>query len=238
MNIVDYIMVVILILGAYRGYKSGLISSIIDLVGLFLVFVLAFYLKNPISIFFYEKLPFLNFGGIFQGIMAANILFYEALAYGICVLLLGIVFGIIKMLSKALDKLIRMTIFLNLPCRLLAAVVGILQSILLCFILLYVASVINTTTSYVRESKYGMVVLKNIPVLSDTADELISSGEEIYEVLKNEKDNSKANLESIDILMKYNILSYDSANKLIENGKLNILNIETIVEKYKENNND
>ena len=41
------------------------------------------------------------------------------------------------------------------------------------------------------------------------------------------------NLETIDILMKYDILSYNSATKLYNDNKLNISGVENIIEKYR-----
>ena len=69
MNIVDYIILVILILSAVKGFRQGLIPSIVNFVGVFLVFIIAFYLKAPISSLLYQNLPFLSFGGIFKGVI-------------------------------------------------------------------------------------------------------------------------------------------------------------------------
>ncbi len=234
MNVVDYIIIAILLLSALKGFKEGLIPSIVNLIGTFLVFVIAFYLKEPISTLLYENLPFLNFAGIFKGVIAINILFYEAVAYGLTIILLGIVFGIIKKISVGLNKILSITLFLNLPSKILGALVGILEGILFCFILLFIGSVVNTTTKYVNESKYSSIILTNIPILNNVTGDLINSGNEIYEVvLKNENNTNKANLETIDILMKYNILSYDSAKKLIDDKKINIIGVETVIEKYR-----
>ncbi len=239
MNVVDYIIIVILILSALKGFKEGLLPTIVNLVGTFLVFVIAFYLKQPISTLLYENLPFLNFAGIFKGVIAINILFYEAIAYGLTIVLLGIVFGIIKKVSVGLNKVLSITLFLNLPSKLIGAVIGVLEGVLFCFILLFVGSVVNTTTKYVNESKYSSIILNEIPILNNVTSNLINSGEEIYEVVLNNGNNTlKANLETIDILMKYEILSYESATKLIEDEKLNIVGIENVVEKYRSVNND
>lgn len=239
MNVVDYIIIVILILSALKGFKEGLLPTIVNLVGTFLVFVIAFYLKQPISTLLYENLPFLNFAGIFKGVIAINILFYEAIAYGLTIVLLGIVFGIIKKVSVGLNKVLSITLFLNLPSKLIGAVIGVLEGVLFCFILLFVGSVINTTTKYVNESKYSSIILNEIPILNNVTSNLIDSGEEIYDVVLNNGNNTlKANLETIDILMKYEILSYESATKLIEDKKLNIVGVESVVEKYRSVNND
>lgn len=234
MNIVDYIIIIILVISALRGFKDGLIPTVVNFIGTFLVFVIAFYVKQPISIYLYENLPFLSFGGIFKGVIAVNILFYEAIAYGLSIIILGIIFGIVKKFAVGLNKLFSITLFLNLPSKIVGAVIGFLEGIFYLFILLFIASVVNTTTKYVNESKFGGIILNNIPIINSITGNLISSGEEIYEtVLKNENDTNKANLETIDILMKYDILSYESAYKLINDKKLIINGVENIVEKYR-----
>lgn len=239
MNIVDYIIIVILILSLLKGFKDGLLPSAVNFIGTFLVFIIAFYVKQPVSTFLYENLPFLSFGGIFKGVIAVNILFYEAIAYGLTITILGIVFCIAKRLAKGLNKLFSITLFLNLPSKIVGAIIGLMEGILYTFILLFIASVINTTTKYVNESKYGSIILNKIPIINSVTNDLISSGEEIYEVvLKNENNVTQANLETIDILMKYDILTYESANKLINDKKLNISGVESIVEKYRGEIND
>ena len=233
MNIVDYIIFIILLLSAFKGFKDGLLPSAINLVGEFLVFLLAFYLKEPISVYLYESLPFLSFGGIFKGVIAINILFYEAIAYFIAVIGLSVILSIVKRLSKILEKVISITLFLNLPSKICGAVIGILNGILICFLGLYVASIVNGLTNYVNESKYGGMILTKVPIINTVASGFVNSVEEIYDtILHNENDTAKTNLESIDILMKYDVLSYDSATKLIRDNKLNIDGVETVISKY------
>lgn len=239
MNIIDYIVILILLLHLLKGFKNGLLVSLINTIGVVLVFIIAFFIKTPISMFLYERLPFLSFAGIFKGVIAVNILFYEAIAYGISIILLGVVFGIINRISKLVDKLLSLTIFLNLPSKVLGGIVGLLEGIIYSFLLVFIASVVNTTTTYVNNSKYGNLILEKTPIISNVASDLVNSSMEIYNTsLKNKNNTNLANLESIDILMKYDILSYDSCIKLINDKKLDIIGIEEVIEKYKEEVND
>ena len=234
MNIVDYIILIILILCALKGFKQGTIPSIINFIGTFLIFIIAFYLKQPISTLMYENLPFLNFAGIFKGVYAVNILFYEVIAYGITILILGIIFGIIKKISVVFNTVLNATIVLSLPNKIIGAIIGCLEGILFAFILLCIASTVNTTTKYVNESKYSSIILNNIPIINNITGNLTNSFNEIYNtILNNKNDTDKANLETIDILMKNKILSYESATKLVNDKKLNIKNVNTIIEKYR-----
>ncbi|MBQ3020957.1 MAG: CvpA family protein [Bacilli bacterium] len=239
MNIVDYLIIVILLLCALKGFKNGLIPSAVNLIGTFLVFIIAFYFKQPISTFLYENLPFLSFGGIFKGVIAVNILFYEAISYLFTIIVLWIIFGVIKKISVGIQKILNLTILLNLPSKIVGGIIGLLEGILFCFLLLFIGSVVNTTAKYVNESKYSGIILNNIPIINNVTSNLINSGKEIYNItLNNKNDVNKSNLESIDTLMKYEILTYESAIKLQNDNKLKIEGIETVIEKYKEKNND
>lgn len=234
MNIVDYIIIIILVLCALKGFKQGMLPSIINFIGTFLIFIIAFYLKQPISTLMYENLPFLNFAGIFKGVIAVNILFYEVIAYGITILILGIIFGIVKKISVVFDKILNATIVLTLPNKIIGAIVGALEGILFAFILLCIASMVNTTTKYVNDSKYSGIILNNLPIINNVTGDLTNSFNEVYDtILHNENDTNKANLETIDILMKNKILSYESANKLVNDKKLNIKDVDKVIEKYR-----
>lgn len=235
MNIVDYITIIFLLLFALKGFKSGLLPSIVNLASSFLVFVIAFYLKTPISTILYENLPFLNFGGIFKGVIAINILFYEGIAYVVAIGILFIVFALLKKVSKLVQNILNITLFLTIPFKIVGALVGIIEGLLYAFILLYIASVINTTVPYVNSSKYASKILTDIPVVNDITGNLTRSTKEVYDsIVNNQSNTNKANLDSVNILMKYDILNYESAKKLYEDGKLNIDGVEEIIEEYKE----
>lgn len=234
MNIVDYIIIIILVLCAFKGFKQGMLPSIVNFVGTFLVFIIAFYVKQPISTLMYENLPFLDFAGIFKGIIGINILFYEVIAYGLTIVLLAIIFGIVKRISLVFNKILNATIVLTLPNKIIGAIIGIFEGILFSFILLCIASNVNTTTKYVNESKYSGIILNNIPILNSVTSSLTDSSKEIYNtIINNKNDKNKANLETIDILMKHNILSYESATKLVNDKKLNIDGVNQVIEKYR-----
>ena len=234
MNIVDYIIIIILVLCAFKGFKQGMLPSIVNFVGTFLVFVIAFYVKQPISTLMYENLPFLDFAGIFKGIIGVNILFYEVIAYGLTIVLLAIIFGIVKRISLVFNKILNATIVLTLPNKIIGTIIGIFEGVLFSFILLCIASNVNTTVKYVNESKYSSIILNNIPILNSVTSSLTDSSKEIYDtIINNENDKNKANLETIDILMKHNILSYESATKLVNDKKLNIDGVNQVIEKYR-----
>ena len=66
MQIVDIIIILMIILGAVVGFKEGFIKKTTSFLGTFLVIVVAYSLKNPVSVLMYENLPFFEFVGIIK----------------------------------------------------------------------------------------------------------------------------------------------------------------------------
>lgn len=238
MNLVDIVILVFFILNMYYGFRKGVINSIVTLVGMILVFILSFYLKNPVSIFLYEHLPFFSLKGIFENITVMNILIYEGISFIITFMVLSILVKILARVTGLVDKILGKLILLGLPSKILGAVVGLLQGYLIVFLVLFVITSFTKPSKYIEESQVSAFVLTNTPVLSEIASDTMSSVQEIYDICLKNKDTDKANLESLDVLMKYEILNYETANKLLESGKLKLDNASVIIENYKEDNND
>ena len=82
---------------------------------------------------------------------------------------------ILNKVSIGLNNILSITLFLNLPSKIIGAVVGIIEGILYCFILLFIASTINTTSKYVIESKYGSIVFKDLPIIQTDINNIFNS---------------------------------------------------------------
>ncbi len=234
MNIIDWFILLILFLSFIRGFRKGFLSSVVTFVGSILIFVLAFYLKNPISTFLYEKLPFFTIGDKFSGIYAYNILIYEAISYLIAIFLLGIVFKIINKITGIVTFIINATIILGIPNKLLGALVGLVQGFLISFVLIFTMQMIGYTSKQVAESKFAHNLLEKTPVLSNMISKSYESIKEIYNIASNSNLNKDvANLESIDVLLESEIITLKSTMRLIESNKIKIPGINEIIDKYK-----
>ena len=119
MVVVDIIILILLVLGAVAGFKAGVIKKLTDFVGMFVIVILSFYLKNFLSVIMYENLPFFNFGGLIKGIEVINILFYEVLAFIIVFLVLLFVLRVLLMVTGLIEKILRATIILSIPSKIL-----------------------------------------------------------------------------------------------------------------------
>ena len=134
MNLLDSIIIVLFIVGILGGLKSGVIKSTVTLVGTIIVFILAFYLKNPLATILYTYLPFFD---ILNGAVVINILLYEFLAFLIAVAILSLALGILIKVSGFIEKVFNATIILGMISKLLGAIVGFVEAYVLIFILIY-----------------------------------------------------------------------------------------------------
>lgn len=238
MNVVDIIILVFFALSIYNGFRKGAVSSIVTLVGTIFVFILSFYLKTPVSMFLYEHLPFFSLSGIFENITVMNILIYEGISFIITFLLLSLLVKILARVTGIIDKLLSKLILLGLPGKIIGGVVGLIQGYLFVFLVIFVICTFTKPSNYIEDSKISNIILNKTPVLSDIIGDTVNSVKEVYEICVNKNNDEKANLESLDVLMKYEVLSYKSANKLVESGKLKLNNANLVIDKYKEANND
>lgn len=234
MVVLDIIIIILFIISFLEGWKRGLLTSLVKLVSSILIFILAFLLKGPISLIFIEHLPFISFGGIFAGITSINIILYEGLAFLLCVLVLSIVFKILLKLTGVINKLLNATIILGLPNKLGGAIINLLRYYIIAFIIIFIVSLIPKTSEYVLESNLSNAMLNKTPILSNMTKDINKSLKEIYDLAKEldkNTDQEEINVETLKILLKYDIINEETVRNLHEQDKLNIDDIETIMDK-------
>lgn len=236
MNIFDVIIILFILSGAVVGFKRGLTRELVSLVSFFAIVILAFMLKNPISIFLYEHLPFFKFGGILKGVTVLNIALYEIIAFLIMVIILSVIFKILAVITNLFEKILKMTVILSIPSKIAGAVVGIIESYIWVFIVLYILSFPIFNIGILNESKYKNNILNNTPLLSGFIEPTMKVLDEFGD-LKNKYETtenaSEFNRETLDLFLKYDVVTVESVDKLIEKDKLKIDNVEEILNKYR-----
>lgn len=238
MNIVDVLIILIIIAGGVSGFKKGFTREFVSFVGIFLVVILSFLLKNPVSSFLYEHLPFFNFGGLFKGITSLNILLYEVIALLIVMSVLIIILKITTMVTKVFETLLKFTIILGIPSKLLGMVVGFVEGFVWVFIGLYILNLPVFNIKEIEESKFKESILQNVPILSSLADDTVKVIEEFTD-LKNQYDDTNIdsnefNLKTLNVFLKYNVITVESVEKLEEKGKLKIEGLDKLLKEYRE----
>ena len=211
MNVVDVIIIALLIVGGVAGFKAGVIKKLTDFIGMFVVIILAFYLKNYISVIMYENLPFFNFFGLINGIDALNILLYEVIAFLVIFIALLFVLKVVLTLTGLIEKILKATVILSIPSKLLGIVVGVIEMYVYLFLILF--------------------ILNNTPVLSSVSEEIIDIYGDVYNIIDNRKGktNEQLNEEILKVLIDKKVVTKESAKKLVDRNKIHI-NDKSIVE--------
>ena len=231
MNVVDVIIIALLILGGVAGFKAGVIKKLTDFIGMFVVIILAFYLKNYISVIMYENLPFFNFFGLINGIDALNILLYEVIAFLVIFIALLFVLKIVLMLTGLVEKILKATVILSIPSKLLGIVVGVIEMYVYLFLILVIVSLPIFDSSFLKDSKMNNFILNNTPVLSGVSEEIIDIYGDVYNIIDNRKNktNEQLNEEILKVLIDKKVVTKESAKKLVDKNKIHI-NDKSIVE--------
>ena len=233
LNIFDIGIVLILIGIIIGGWKQGVVKETVSFVGIIVVFFLAWLLKGIVGNFLCAILPFFEF----DGLVSLNILIYHAIAFILLVSLLMGLYRLLLKLSNGLQKLINYTIILIIPSKIAGAIIGFIEGWIKVFIILILLLVPLKDFDQFKDSKLNNIVLFHTPVLSDTVKPFTKGVVEIYDVSSKislkEIEMNEANLESINIMLKYKLIDKETIEKLIELNKLDkIKNIESILTNY------
>ena len=205
---IDAIIVILLIIGALFGFKKGIIKGIVSLGLMILAIVIAWFLKNPIASVMYTKLPFFSFT---SSTSLINIIVYEMVAFLIIAIILLILVRIILFFTKLVDKILYIIIFITL------------------FIMYNFTNVYKS----IDENTIALRMLNSTPVLTKMVDGEKATFDEIYKLKENYKENDEEyNKELFNVLIKYKIISTNTAKQLVSEGKIKIDGASEIIKRY------
>lgn len=234
MNLVDLIIVCLIIGGAVIGFLRGFFKELVCAGGFIVSAVLAFLFRGPVSSFLYSNLPFFKFGNILKGAPILNILLYEIIAFLVMFALFMVIVKVVKMVTNLVELVLNLTIILGVPSKILGAIVGAIEFYIITFVALFILSLPVISVDMVKDSKLKNNILRT-PVLSAFTNKTVNIFEEFEEV-KNKYDdlnNEQFNNEAVDLMLKYNIVSVNTVDKLTKQDKIKV--DEDIVNKYRKN---
>lgn len=236
MVLFDIIILVVILFGAIIGFKRGFTKQLISFVGLFVIIILAFYFKNYISVFMYENLPFFPFNGFLKGVTVLNIVLYEFIAFFLVLAVLGIILKVLLFASGVFETMLNFTIVLGIPSKILGALVGALESYVMVFIVLYLLSLPVFNATYLDNYKTKDRILNDTPVLSGYVDKSLKVFDE-FALLKDsyagDSDANEFNLQTLDLFLKYKVVTIKSIDLLVAKHKIQINNIDSVLNNYR-----
>lgn len=234
MNWLDIVIIIMILFSGILGFKRGVFKELILFIGIILVFILSYNLKNFIGDFLVLNFPFFDFA---NGASALNIILYQSIAFLLIAVILYTIYEFIVSITGIFEKILRFTIILGIPSKILGFFVGLIKGVIITYVLLFFITQPSLNLKFARDSKYANVILTKTPILNTITNDTLSLVDDIYNLTKIENKN-EMNLQIVDLILENKVTSVNVVQELVEKGKLNVKNIDTILRKYKEGNND
>ena len=240
MTAIDIVIILLLIMFGVVGWKQGIIKEAVQLIGMIIILVIAFMFKGELGNIFCKWLPFFNFNGSpLEGMTTLNILLYQVLGFVIIFTVLYAIYTIILKLSGVFQKILDWTIILLIPSKIGGLIIGLLEGYILLFVLLLIITGLpaNYTSNFTNSNLVQTIVYKT-PILSSASKDVTNSMKDIYvlvdEVAQKKITTNEANLKTVDIMLKYDLVTPKTVEQLVILDKLKgIKGIDSVIEKYK-----
>ena len=240
MTAIDIVILLLLVMFGVVGWKQGIIKEAVQLIGMIIILVIAFMFKGELGNIFCKWLPFFNFNGSpIEGMTTLNILLYQVLGFVIIFTVLYAIYTIILKLSGVFQKILDWTIILLIPSKIGGLIIGLLEGYILLFVLLLIITGLPASyTSNFTNSNLVQTIVYKTPILSSASKDVTSSMKDIYElvdeVTQKKITTNEANLKTVDIMLKYDLVTPKTVEQLVILDKLKgIKGIESVIEKYK-----
>ncbi len=168
MNWLDIVIVIIVLVPAFSGFRKGFMRKILGIAGIALGFILA--------VKFYETIAGFISPVIKEGPALVNVISF--------LLIVAVVYGLSIWLARFMSDISPGTDFLN---KLLGTVFGIIQGAIISSVLLYNLSLIDIPSA---ETRNGSILYKPVykaaPLMFDKIIDLFPGLQETYRNYKNE----------------------------------------------------
>ncbi len=233
MNIVDIIIIIFILLFGINGAKRGFFKETVLCLGTILVFVLAYQFKDPLGNFFLLRFPMFDFPNLFKGVVVLNILVYQLLSFVLILSLLLIIFSIILSVTGLFEKLLKITVILGIPSKILGFIVGLVEGYVIAFVLLFFLTQPAFSFNSFMNSKFANKIVTSSPVLTNITQNTVDVVQDVYK-LKDEKNTNMVNSRVLDIMLDKKVINYDTAKTLYDEKKIEFEGIEEVLNKYKD----
>ena len=234
-SLVDVLIILMIIMGAIVGFKNGAIKEGTKFIGTFVVIVVSFLLKDHLMVLFYENLPFFNFFGVLKGLDAINVLLYQLIAFLVIFVALMFVLKVLVVITGVVEWLLKLTVFLSIPSKILGIFVGVFEFYVYLFIALYILNMPIFGLTFVSESRLGNIILEDTPILSELVEDTVEVYTDVWSVIRNRGDLSdkEVNTFVLATLLDNELITIESARELVESNYI-IIEDNSILDKYEE----
>ena len=130
-----------------------------------------------------------------------------------------------------------MTIILGIPSKIIGAVLGFLEALVFSFIVLFVLLQINATSKMVSDSTLARSIIDKTPIIGHMVNDTYKAIQDINKLqdkYKNDSNKDAYNAEILTIMLKYEVVTPEVTQKLINSEKLDFAGAQSVLNSYKE----
>ena len=140
---------------------------------------------------------------------------------------------VLLVVTGLVEHLLKMTIFLSIPSKILGLFVGALEYYVYVFIVLFILSMPIFNLNIVKDSNLTNNMLENTPILSNIVNDTVNVYSDVWNIIKNEegKDKTEINTLVLATLLDNKLISVESAKTLVSTNKITI-NDSSILDNY------
>jgi len=225
MNLVDVIIILVIGLGAVLGFKRGVFKQAVESLGGLVALILSLIFMRPLAMFLMDIGPTFNFRGMLSGISSINVLAYNFIAFLILIIIFSILLRILLIVADAIERVLKATILLAIPSKILGAILGMFEHYLLVFILLFILTLPIFNFRIINEAGLTSRILGGTPIVSSVASATIDTFNDVYamsEELSNDSNRIKLDEKVLKIMIDNNLISQEKAKDLYEKGKIKV----------------
>ena len=121
------------------------------------------------------------------------------------------------------EKILKMTIILGIPSKILGFVVGVIETYIIVFAVLFFAKQPIFSQELFEESTLTPIIVNSSPGLSNIVNNMNESIKDIYNITKNyeiSNNSTSTNAEIIESLLKHKVINQEYLDKLEKKGKI------------------
>ena len=205
--------------------------EVVSFFGIILVLFLAWNLRSILASFLYSTLPFFSFTG---EMALATIIIYELISFLVLAIVFLILLKLITTFTGLLDSILSISKSLGIIGKVIGLALGFVETYFIVFIALFICYNFFNMNSQIDESQICKYILNETPVLSESVKNETQSLQEIAKI----KDrfvlgSDEYNKEVFETLIKYKVIDINTAQKLVDEQKIDFPHAKDLVNKYK-----
>lgn len=232
MNITDYVILGLIGIFALMGIVRGIRISLVRVIVVVVAIIIAYVVKDYVVEWLIEFMPFYSWQDPFKSIPTINILFYNAVAFGVIFIVVAAILAVITS-AEIFDYVYNSKAIYIVLDKLFGMLVGAVEGLFMAFAVVSILSQLAPTFMLVFESKYGDVILERTPIVRNVLAKSTNASEDIYTLVdKYDKlglsDRDAFNMEVLQISVRRKIISTTKAQYLIDNERINISGIKIV----------